>query len=333
MARELVTKSNSLINATYYLDLGEFRLITASVALARKNKVPISADQELFVSTAEFTSLYDLDRTTAYKILRSACDTLFERQITYLETLNGREMISRTRWVHKISYDPKNNCVALAFSPAVAPHVADLSQNFTMYYIDNIKKLKSPYAVRLYEQFARWKNAGQTPELELDELKQLMGIEPHLYTKLLVFKKLLNSCLEKINKHTDLQVSYQQRKQGRFVKAIKFDIVIRDSVDDSVQPTNIRLTPRQRQEKAEKLINAMSSDREVNQRLCRFPESQISYKALQQALERALADPKTLAEFLPLMRKIGCYKPKKRVPKDENGKPIIEDTISGDFDF
>lgn len=333
MGKELVTKSNSLINASYYLDLGEFRLIATSVAKAHKSNIEITADTELFVSTTEFAKLYDLDRTTAYKTLRSACDTLFERQISYLETIDGKRMISRTRWVHKISYDRENNCVALAFSPAVAPQIARLTANFTTYYIDNIKKLKSPYAVRLYEQLARWKNAGQTPEIELEELKRLMGVEKHLYTRSDVFKKLLTSCIAKINEHTDLQVTFHQIKNWRKLKGYKFDVAIRDSVNEPVQPTNIRLTPRQRQEKAEKLINAMSSDREVNQRLCRFPESQISYKALQQALERALADPKTLTEFLPLMKKIGCYKPRKRIPRDEDGKPIIEDTISADFDF
>lgn len=332
MAKELVTKSNSLLNASYYLDLGEYRLITASVAMARKTGVGISAENPLTISTAEFASLYDLDRTTAYKMLRTACDTLFERQISYLETLNGRKMISRTRWVHKISYSPEENCVALAFSLDVAPHIANLSKDFTTYYIENIKNLKSPYAVRLYEQLARWKNAGQTPEIELDELKRLMGIEPHLYTKLLVFKKLLNSCLEKINEHTDLRVTYQQKKQGRFIKAIRFLINSHDFEKGPVSPTKIRLTPGQRDSYARKLVDAMAGNRDINKRLCRFPESQISSFALQVAVSNALSKPETVVEFLPLLKQVG-FRQRKRVPRDEDGKPIIEDTISGDFDF
>lgn len=332
MAKELVTKSNSLLNASYYLDLGEYRLITASVAMARKTGVGISAENPLTISTAEFASLYDLDRTTAYKMLRTACDTLFERQISYLESLNGRKMISRTRWVHKISYSPEENCVALAFSPDVAPHIANLSKDFTTYYIENIKNLKSPYAVRLYEQLARWKNAGQTPEIELDELKRLMGIEPHLYTKLLVFKKLLNSCLEKINEHTDLRVTYQQKKQGRFIKAIRFLINSHDFEKGPVSPTKIRLTPGQRDSYARKLVDAMAGNRDINKRLCRFPESQISSFALQVAVSNALSKPETVVEFLPLLKQVG-FRQRKRVPRDEDGKPIIEDTISGDFDF
>lgn len=316
MAKELVTKSNSLLNASYYLDLGEYRLITASVAMARKTGIGISAENPLTISTAEFASLYDLDRTTAYKMLKAACDTLFERQISYLETLDGKKMIARTRWVQTIMYSPEENNVALVFSSSVAPHIADLSKDFTTYYIENIKNLKSPYAVRLYEQLARWKNAGQTPDIEPDELKRLMGVEKHLYTRSDVFKKLLNSCLEKINEHTDLRVTYQQKKQGRFIKAIRFLIKSHDFEKEPVSSTKIRLTPGQRDSYARKLVDAMAGNRDINRRLCRFPESQISSFALQVAVSNALSKPETVVEFLPLLKQVG-FRQRKRVPRDE----------------
>ena len=159
-----------------------------------------------------------------------------------------------------------------------------------------------------------------------------MGIEPHLYTKLLVFKKLLNSCLEKINEHTDLRVTYQQKKQGRFIKAIRFLINSHDFEKGPVSPTKIRLTPGQRDSYARKLVDAMAGNRDINKRLCRFPESQISSFALQVAVSNALSKPETVVEFLPLLKQVG-FRQRKRIPRDEDGKPIIEDTISANFDF
>lgn len=332
MAKELVTKSNSLINASYYLNLGEWRLITATAALARKAGIEITAEKELLLSVKDFANLYDLDRTRAYTVLRSACDTLFDRQISYLETIDGKRMISRTRWVHKISYTPEENCVAIAFSPAVAPHIADLSQNFTTFYLENIKNLKSPYAVRLYEQFSRWKNAGGTPEIDPAELKRLMGVEPHLYTTIRLFNRLLVSCVEKINKHTDLQITLHQIKNWRKVTGYKFDVVVRDSVDTS--PATLKLSTYQQRTWANKLVEAMEINREINRRLCRFPESSVSYSALRTAVAKALADPKIAATFLPLLKQVGFGKQgRKRAPRDEDGKPIIEDTISDTFSF
>ena len=94
----------------------------------------------------------------------------------------------------------------------------------------------------------------------------------------------------------------------------------------------VRLNTDQRYKYAEALVSAMSSDREINQRLCRFPESQISYEALKQALRKALANQEMATEFYPLLKKVG-YKPRRRIPRDEDGKPIIEDTISDTFSF
>ena len=332
MAKELVTKSNSLINASYYLDLGEWRLITASAALARKAGIEITADKELFLSVKDFANLYDLDRTRAYTVLRSACDTLFERQISYLETLDGRKMISRTRWVQRVSYSIEGEGVELVFSSDVAPHIAGLSDKFTTFYIENIKKLRSPYAVRLYEQFSRWKNAGSTPEIDPAELKRLMGVEPHLYTTIRLFNRLLVSCVEKINKHTDLQVTLHQIKNWRTVKGYKFDVVVRDSINEA--PATLKLSTYQQRTWANKLVDAMAVNQEINRRLCRFPESNVSYSALRTAVAKALADQKTAATFLPLLKQLGFGKQgRKRVPRDEDGKPIIEDTISDSFSF
>ena len=78
--------------------------------------------------------------------------------------------------------------------------------------------------------------------------------------------------------------------------------------------------------------DSMAGNRDINKRLCRFPESQISSFALQVAVSNALSKPETVVEFLPLLKQVG-FRQRKRVPRDEDGKPIIEDTISGDFDF
>ena len=322
MGKEVVTKSNSLINASYYLNLGEYRLITSSVALARKAGLGITADRPLKISVQEFASLYNLDRTTAYKMLRSACDSLFERQISYLETLDGRKMISRTRWVQRVSYSIEGEGVELVFSSDVAPHIAGLSDKFTTFYIENIKKLRSPYAVRLYEQFSRWKNAGSTPEIDPEELKRLMGVEPHLYTTIRLFNRLLVSCVEKINKHTDLQVTLHQIKNWRTVKGYKFDVVVRDSVDAS--PTTLKLSTYQQRTWAEKLVAAMDFNKEIRHRLERFPESYSpNHAILINAVAEKLANPKIAATFLPLLRQVGFGKGgRKRPHKNEDIKPI-----------
>jgi hypothetical protein len=81
-------------------------------------------------------------------------------------------------------------------------------------------------------------------------------------------------------------------------------------------------------------VDAMAVNQEINRRLCRFPESSVSYTALRTAVAKALADQQIAASFLPLLKQVGFGKHgRKRVPRDEDGKPIIEDTISDTFSF
>ena len=49
MARELVTKENSLVAASYSLDLIEQRLILLSIALSRRTGLGLSAQKPLFI--------------------------------------------------------------------------------------------------------------------------------------------------------------------------------------------------------------------------------------------------------------------------------------------
>lgn len=331
MARELVTKSNSLVRATYSLTLGEHRLIGACAARVRKTGQGLTDKEPIEISAQEYSELYDLDKSWAYKELRAAADSLFERKITFKDEVDGKKGVTRIRWVQRISYFDDEGLVSVAFSTDVAPHITDMSRDFTSYYLNNIKNLSSPYAVRLYEQFARWRNAGTTPMIEIDELKRLMGIEPDRYTRIDVFRKLLNSHIDNISQKTDLTISYETKKRGRTIVGFVFHIC---EISETTETSTLKLSTYQQRTWANKLVDAMAVNQEINRRLCRFPESSVSYTALRTAVAKTLADQQIAASFLPLLKQVGFGKHgRKRVPRDENGKPIIEDTISDTFSF
>ena len=116
MARELVTKKNSLVAASYSLDLIEQRLILLSIALSRRTGLGLSAQKPLFITAQEFSSAYGSDVKNAYRQLKSATETLFDRQITYKDVVNGKRGVSRIRWVQKIFYSDSEGAAAIQFS-------------------------------------------------------------------------------------------------------------------------------------------------------------------------------------------------------------------------
>lgn len=331
MARELVTKENSLVAASYSLDLIEQRLILLSIALSRRTGLGLSAQKPLFITAQEFSSAYGSDVKNAYRQLKSATETLFDRQITYKDVVNGTRGVSRIRWVQKIFYSDSEGAAAIQFSEEVIPLFKELEKNFTSYYLDEIRNLSSTYAIRLFELCSRWKNAGKTPYFTVEELKEQIGVVADSYQELRVFKRLLDKSINQINKTTSLRVSYEQQKRGRSIVGFAFFITSPTPVKQPA-PTNIRMTPGQRDKYARKLVDAMNGNREISDRLCQFPESRISAYALRVAVSNALSKPKVLASFLPLLKQVG-FRQRKQIPRDEDGKPIIEDTISANFDF
>ena len=330
--RELVTKENSLVAASYNLDLIEQRLILLSIALSRRTGLGLSAQKPLFITAQEFSSAYGSDVKNAYRQLKSATETLFDRQITYRDVVNGTLGVSRIRWVQKIFYSDREGSAAIQFSEEVIPLFKELEKNFTSYYLDEVRNLSSTYAIRLFELCSRWKNAGKTPCFTVEELKEQIGVVADSYHELRIFKRLLDKSINQINKTTSLRVSYAQQKRGRSIVGFAFFITSPTSVKQPA-PTNIRMTPGQRDKYAWKLVDAaMNGNREISDRLCQFPESRISAHALRVAVSNALSKPKVLASFLPLLKQVG-FRQRKRIDRDEDGKPIIEDTISANFDF
>ena len=89
------------------------------------------------------------ERSTAYTALKEAADRLYERDIkTYDE--RGRRY-GRFRWVQSVEYPQGQGYVELVFTQHVAPYITLLHQQFTTYFLKQISRVNSIYAIRLFE--------------------------------------------------------------------------------------------------------------------------------------------------------------------------------------
>jgi len=103
MKKELVVKDNALINASYNLDLTEQRLILLAILEARHSNTP--NDKDLTIHADSYINHFSVHRNTAYKVLKSACKSLFDRRFSYQKlTQRGNIENVMSRWVQRISY-------------------------------------------------------------------------------------------------------------------------------------------------------------------------------------------------------------------------------------
>ena len=94
----LVVKANSLINASFKLDLIEQRLIILAITEARETGTGITSDSSLTVHASKYTETFGGERQAAYKALKTA----FEFEIVANPALS-KDGNAQLEWIYKNS--------------------------------------------------------------------------------------------------------------------------------------------------------------------------------------------------------------------------------------
>ncbi|WP_180055315.1 MULTISPECIES: replication initiation protein RepM [unclassified Acinetobacter] len=223
MKKELVVKDNVLIEASYNLDLVEQRLILLAIIEARESGKGINAHDPLSIHAESYINQFGVHRNGAYQALKNASKDLFVRQFSYQEKRSKGLANVTSRWVSEIAYIEDAACVELIFAPAIIPLITRLEEHFTSYELEQVSKLNSGYAIRLYELIIAWRSTGKTPVINYDDLRKKLGVLDHEYKVKADFKKrVLDSSLKQVNEHTDIVVKYEQHKTGREITGFSF---------------------------------------------------------------------------------------------------------------
>ena len=224
---DLVVKDNALMNASYNLDLVEQRLILLAIIEARENQKGITADSMLEIHASSYMNHFNVEKHTAYEVLKTACKDLFNRQFTY-QTLSKKGNLETvlSRWVSRVSYVESEATVKITFAPDVVPLITRLEQHFTSYEIEQVAHLTSRYAVRLYELLIQWRSIGKTPKFEINDLREQLGLTIEDYPRIDNLKRrVLDTAVSQINEHTDILVGYEQHKIGRVITGFSFTFI------------------------------------------------------------------------------------------------------------
>ena len=239
----LIVKSNAFVGASYGLGVVEQRLILLAILKAREtDSVNEAIGKMLTIHASDYMMHFAVDRATAYKCLENAVNGLYESEYRFIEILpNGERKTHRERFVSGVTYSEGLGLVQLKFTPETIPLVIGLSENFTKYEIEQVSKLSSQYALRLYEILAQWRTKGKCM-LKLAELRFKFGLLDGEYPRMDNFKKrVLDIAVSEINEHTDIIASYEQHKQGRKIIGFTFTIKQKSTAQQTKQTANINL--------------------------------------------------------------------------------------------
>lgn len=225
MSREVTTRANALIEASYRFELLEMQILLYGVSLI--NPVSKEFPTEYTIEIKRFAEIFNKDLKFVYRELKKAITGSFwERDVKY-SIDNGKEV--KHRWLTSVEYGDKQGYLKVFFNPKLQPYLHLLSKNFTVYYIDQIAKFKSIFSVRFYEFSIMHINKHKLNNCvfvyNVQEIKKKLDISDKYIGRYDNFKRqVLNKAKQEINQHSDLTLDFEEIKQGRTVKSIKFII-------------------------------------------------------------------------------------------------------------
>ena len=201
---------------------------------------PITAETILQVTAADFAEICEMDIRNAYRRMKEAAETLFERRVTVrsIHADTGNDAITTTRWVSSCTYVEQAGLVELQLAPKIIPYITDLESKFTSYQLKNVAQMTSTYAIRLYELLAQYKTVGSR-YFQIQRLKEFLGADEKSYERMDNFKRnVIKVAVDQINALTDLTISYVDRKVGRRVIGFEF-WVEQQPIDETQQAGQI----------------------------------------------------------------------------------------------
>lgn len=308
MKNGLVVKDNTLINASYNLETAEQRLIMLAVMNARETGQGITADSKLEIHASDYAKHFNVSTDAAYKVMKEAVNNLFERKFSYVAEYKktGKTGIVRSRWVSRVFYVDTLAILEITFAPDVVPLVTRLEEHFTSYQLKQVSGLTSKYAIRLYELLIAWREVGKTPQIELSEFRQKIGVENSEYERMHHFKaRVLEPSIKQINKHTDITITYEQHKRGRIISGFSFRFKQKSQAKKKIETKRdpntadlfTKMTDAQRHFFAHKLSEMPE--------MSKYSQGTESYTQFSQRIADMLLKPEKIKEIAPFLVKAG----------------------------
>ena len=211
--KDNVAVSNQLIRSVQGLSLPEKRLLMLAVTKLEEEE---SIDQMLTVDCSSYAAMYSMEKSAAYKALRTGGDKLWERTLRLPDVANG----ARLRWVISSDYD--TGSVQLRFHPDLDGHVFNLKSHFTRYLLSRAGDFKKLHTWRLFELIMQFRTTGKLA-INIDKFKEVMEIPPSYKADFgLVRSKVIAPAIKEIKDKAGLPVKLTTEKEGRKISKLVF---------------------------------------------------------------------------------------------------------------
>lgn len=157
-----------------------------------------------------------------YKFIERVIDRLQTRVIEIQEV--DKQSRLKVQLVGHARYLEGIGIIECSFPPALQPYLLNLKKKFTAYKLGTALKLDSFYSQRFYEMLCSYKDTGYYIT-SVDNIRKTfcLGKRYKLYNDLK--RVIIVPAQKELKEKTDIEFTFEEKKEGRKVKAIEFFIV------------------------------------------------------------------------------------------------------------
>lgn len=228
----LVKLDNNLIDARLNLSAQGKKIVLFAAKILQQNEVKVTSQTVLIKTTITALSEFLGLGSDSHRFIRS---TLQELQKTLI-TLQKPQSIVDLVLMYRAEYF-EDGRIELTFAKDLQPLFADMKEKYTGLLLGEVLRLRSKYALRIYELCMMLHNRDyKRKEYTLKELKELWAIPPK-YTWGQICERVLEPAKKELDEKCKISFEYQAKFKADGVGRPRVESVIIDVVENRPQPS------------------------------------------------------------------------------------------------
>ena len=180
---------------------------------------PDQLERSHMLTAREFSAVFNTDIHNSYKLLNKACKKLMKTDLTIAR--NESAELWQINICSMAKYNKKEGSVVIKFTDDIMPYLAQVRKKFVLYNLKEISNFNSIYTTRLYELVQQFKDTGYIIK-SVNQLRELFATDAKFKAYKDFKKRTFEHACKEINNNHELNLGYEELKEGRKVIAIKF---------------------------------------------------------------------------------------------------------------
>jgi plasmid replication initiation protein len=221
--------------------------------------------KKIIIHASELATDLGYENTKSFHHLKILANTIQSKTMSS----NLDKGFIRVVIVPMFKYD--DGIITLELNHHVLPYLIELKSNYTQFYFNNILKLNSSYAIKLFTLLKQYQSIGNR-KFTISDLRAYFAIEQEEYKLYKDFRvRVLKTAIAHINRSADIFVQFKEIKISRKVVEIEFIITNNDSQIN--QPMQIKQVSREEiNQVTQFFLNLASFDKNLAKKIIQFAQ-------------------------------------------------------------